>query len=363
MAVGTVSIGLFDKHVSPATTSYTDKISSHEAVQMWYVWDAVHYGNLARDYSTSLKPLLAESHRDGKTGYYLLRWLPLYPILVKILTITTSLNIPYSQLLISNAACLLALYLFYRLIRIDENDEFGRTVVAILILLPTSFIFSAALSESLFLALAIGSLYCARKQRWIGAGILAGLVALTRSEGFLMALPVLIEAFQQYGIGREKIRNYIKPIIAASLAVSGLLLFMLYCWMRTKNALAYVDSQFVEAGVKLGDPLVYVFHTLWSLKTMIPLGELIIIILTWKKLRWSYLAYAGIFLLIPLSIGNPPAGVGSLLRYIAVIFPVAIALGYLTRIKSLNGIIWTSLGIINGSLFILWVNWWTKYIL
>jgi hypothetical protein len=229
--------------------------------------------------------------------------------------------------------------------------------------LPASFIFSAALSESLFLVLAIGAMLAARKQRWLLAGVLGFLLALTRSEGFLIAFPLLIEATQQYGLRKETVRHFIKPVAAAAMSVTGLLLFMLYCYIRTKNPFAYVDSQFVEAGVKFGDPLIYIYHSFFTLRTFVILGELVAVILAWKKLRWSYLAYVFVFSFVTLDIGDPPAGVGSSLRYMAIIFPIAIAAGYLVRIKSLTNIIWITLGFINGAFFVLWANWWTKFIL
>jgi hypothetical protein len=363
VCVGDASIRLFDRRVPSATTGYTTKISRYTPVQMWYIWDASHYTDLAHQYSTSLKQLPIESQRDGKTGYYLLRWFPLYPLLAKFINALTSLSIPYAQLLISNLAFVIALYLFYKLLRFDENDTFARTVLALFIILPTSFIFSAALSESLFLVLAIGSLLAARQQRWLLAGLLGFFLALTRSEGFLIAVPLLTEAIQRYGLHRDRIKQFIKPFLAAILSISGLLLFMLYCWIRTRNAWAYVDSQFVEAGVKSGDPLVYIYHSFTGLRTFTILCEILAVIVTWKKLRWSYLAYVFVFSFVTLDIGNPPAGVGSSLRYMAIIFPIAIAAGYLVRIKSLSNFIWITLGFINGAFFIVWANWWTKFIL
>jgi hypothetical protein len=363
VVVGDTSIRLFDKRIPSATTSYTDTISKHTPVQMWYTWDSVHYGNLARDYSASLKQLPIESQRDGKKGYYLLRWFPLYPLIVKILSAVTSISIPYTQLVVSNVAFIVALYLLYKLVRLDEDDSFARTVLAFFILLPTSFVFSAAMSESLFLLLAIGCMYAARKQRWIIAGMLGFLLALTRSEGFLIALPLVVEAVQQYGFSKDRTKNYLKPILAAFLSVLGLLLFMLYCYIRTKNAFAYVSSQFVEAGVAFGDPLVYVYHTFLTLRTFVILCELAVVGLAWKKLRWSYLTYVFTFTFVVLDIGNPPAGVDSSLRYMAVVFPIALALGYLSKIKSLNNFIWIILGFANGAFFILWANWWTHFII
>jgi hypothetical protein len=363
VVIGDQAIRVIDEYTPPATTAYTAKISSHLPIQMWYVWDAVNYGNLAREYSTSLSQLHPTYDKNGEQGYYLLHWFPLYPLASKALSAVTDISIPYSQLLISNFSFILALYLLYKLMRFDEDDTFARTVVALLILLPASFIFSAALSESLFLALVIGSLYCARKQHWIWAGVLGFFLALTHAEGFLIAIPLLVEAMQQYGFNKQRLRNYIKPAIAGGIAVSGLLLFMLYCWIRTSNPFAYVDSQYDLTGLHISNPIVFLADYILKFKTLVMLGELLLVLVAWKKLRWSYTAFAIVWTVLTLSIESKSAGIGSSLRYMSVVFPVAIAAGYLTRVKSLNTVIWIGLGIVNGAFFILWANWWTKFII
>jgi hypothetical protein len=361
--VGDEGVRSFDLYVPPATTAYTTTISSHLPIQMWYIWDAPNYGNLAREYSTSLSVLKPSYDVNGTKGYYLLHWFPLYPLLSKGVSSLTSLSIPYSQLVVSNLAFIVALYLLYKLIRIDEKEEFSRNVVALLVLLPTSFIFSAALSESLFLALAVASLYFARKQRWILAGVMGFLLALTHAEGFLMALPLLVEALQQYGIDKRDIKKYIKPLIACATTVAGILIFMVYCWIRTKNPFAYVDSQKDLTGLKVGNPLIFLYHYLFKFKTLVALGEVILVLSVWRKVRWSYIAYTLTMIVVVLSISSKTAGIGSILRYVSVLFPVAIAAAYLAKNKLMNPLVWMTLGILNGAFFILWVNWWTKFII
>jgi hypothetical protein len=136
---------------------------------------------------------------------------------------------------------------------------------------------------------------------------------------------------------------------------------MIYCWARTKNAFAYVDSAKIGGGVTLGDPFYYLLHNLFKLRTLIVLAEAALIALAWKKLRWSYIAFSIIYVLIAFSIAN--GAVASMLRYTSFLFPVAIAVGYLMKRQSLANYLWVGLGILNGALFILWVNWWTGFII
>jgi Gpi18-like mannosyltransferase len=367
LTIGFVSIRRFDRFVPAGTTTYATKISSHLPIQMWYIWDSVNYGNLARQYSASLAPLHAIAQRGADKEYYLLHWFPLYPLTIKAVHGITHLSIPYSQLLISNVAFIVAMYLLYKLMRVDENHAFARTVVAFLVLLPTSFLFSSALSEALFLALAIAAIYYARTQRWIWAGVMGFLLALTHAQGFLIAIPLAVEAIQQYGIPRkitrELLMQYIKPVTGTFIAVCGLFLFMFYCWLRTKNLFAYIDSQFAGTGLALGNPFMHAYENFFRIRTIIILSELAMILLAIKRLRWSYTTYAIIFTLVTLGVEGKTAGIGSSLRYMAIVFPVAIAAGYLARVKWLTNPLWITFGILNGTFFILWVNWWTRFII
>ncbi len=360
--IGDISIRVFNQYVPSSLTAYPVRISKYLPIQMWYPWDSVHYGNLARLYNFSLSPLKPTLQHGGKGAYYMLHWFPLYPIAGKLVHLLMRISIPYSLLMISNLCFLASLYLIYKLVRFDgEDDGFARRVVAIVILLPTSFIFSAALSESFFLLLAVTALYFARTQRWIMAGLFGFLLALTRSEGFLIVIPLLAEALQQYGFKLRNVKRYTKPAIAISVTVLGVLSFMLYSWVRTKDVFAYVHSQQLASSVSLGNPFSYLFHNLLKFRTLIVLGELAIIASVWRKLRWSYLAYAVVFTFITLAVGNSAAA--SVLRYISVVFPVAIGVGYLMKKQTVANTMWIGLGLLNGALFILWVNWWTGFII
>jgi hypothetical protein len=362
ISLGDITLRIFNQYIPSSSMAYQDKISSHIPIQMWYVWDAVHYGNLAKLYNFSLSKLPVDHTVAGKSSYYLLHWFPLYPVTGKLLNLITHISIPYSLIIVSNLAFLISLILIYKLVMTDDKDnKLARRIVAVMILLPTSFIFSAALSESMFLALALAAIYSARKQKWIFAGVFGFLLALTRSEGFLIAIPLIVEAIQQYGVKPIKLKNYVKPFIACLTTVLGLAVFMIYCWARTKNAFAYVDSAKIGGEVTLGDPFYYLLHNLFKLRTLIVLAEAALIALAWKKLRWSYIAFSIIYVLIAFSIAN--GAVASMLRYTSFLFPVAIAVGYLMKRQSLANYLWVGLGILNGALFILWVNWWTGFII
>lgn len=362
VGIGDVAVRVLNQDVPAAKTAYSRQISTLLPIQMWYTWDSVHYGNLAAEYDLSLGRLAPTDTVGNVKTYYLLHWFPLYPWIVKIISVVTFVSIPYVQLLLNNALFIAALYLLYRLLRHDEDDTFGRQALAFFILLPTSFIFSAGMTEALFLFLSLASLVAARQRRWPLAGLLGGLLALTRSEGFLIALPLLFEALQQYGRPTKQWRLYIRPLIACLLCGSGLGLFLLYSWVRTGTPLAYVDSQTVGSAITVHNPLLYLLENVLKLRSLIILAEVGLVAIIWRKLRWSYLVYAAIFTAVALSVAD--SAVASSLRYVSFIFPVGIAAAYLGQYRQWAAqYLWVGLGIIHGGLFILWVCWWTGFII
>lgn len=329
---------------------------------MWYLWDSAHYTRLAQDYSFSLSKLQPNVERDGKFQYHLLSWFPLYPIAGRTMHEVTRISIPLSLIIISNISFLVALYFFYRLVRIDHSEKFSRLAIAILFLLPTSFIFSSALSEALFLLLAVLTMYFARRGLWLTAGLTAIALALTRSVGFIICIPLAVEALQQYGIPQKtNWRPFIRPFIACILAVLGLVLFMAYCWVRTGNAFAYTDSEYAFWGITFHNPLTYILTTLSQLKTILILVEMALLVILWRTVRLSLVIYGILFALAAVTPGSYFAAMSEL-RYTAILFPVAIAIAALAEKPQLTPYVWATLGIVQGMLFIMWVNWWTVYI-
>jgi len=96
-------------------------------------------------------------------------------------------------IIISNIAFIGVLILLFRLtIRELDSESAVRTIVYLAIF-PTSFFLLAAYSESLFILLAVGSIYSARKDRIWLAGCLGLLASLTRLTGLVLVLPLAYE--------------------------------------------------------------------------------------------------------------------------------------------------------------------------
>jgi hypothetical protein len=186
------------------------------AVTGWESADALWYLRIAsQGYATD----------DGSGAFF-----PLYPLLVRAVGGLTGGRWLLAAYVVSNVALVVALVLLHRLTARELSASMARKAVLYLCAFPTGFFLFAPYSESLFLALAIGTLYAARTQRWAVAAALGLLAAMTRSPGFLLALPLAIEALLQYRASRRS-RVLLQGAGAGLATVGGLVAYLAF-WER-----------------------------------------------------------------------------------------------------------------------------------
>ncbi|MER6026018.1 hypothetical protein [Streptomyces sp. NPDC001851] len=155
---------------------------------------------------------------------------PLYPGLIRALTTILPFTPGQAALLIAWTAAGVAAYGVY----VIGHHLYGRGVatalVALWAALPHSVELTIAYTESLFAALAIWSLYCVLKGRWLWAGALAALAGLSRPSGFAIAGAVSLAA--GYEALRQRGRVPVSLWAGAVLAPLGWLGYVL--WVGTR---------------------------------------------------------------------------------------------------------------------------------
>jgi hypothetical protein len=134
---------------------------------------------------------LAVATNGYGAGKDLTAFYPLYPALIHVSSWFVGSPIT-AGFLISLATFVGALYATYALVRLDFSEDVAVATVLLLAFFPTSLFFSAVYSESLFLLLSVATIYEARRSRWIWAGVLGFLAALTRNSGVFLIVPVAI---------------------------------------------------------------------------------------------------------------------------------------------------------------------------
>lgn len=284
-------------------------ITLTDFLSIWSVWDSSWYLEIATTgYSTAVNYL-------GEANY---AFFPLYPMLIRL----ASVNGDYllSGLLVSNICLLIACVYLYKFVALDSPDGTALRSIKYLFLFPTAFLFSAVLSESLFLALAIACLYYARKGKWPLAGVLGFFIALSRPPGVIIVLPLLYEYFRQSGFK-------IKPdALLLLLPPIGLSLYAAYNWHLTGDPLGFVHIMATWGGQPTL-PFTEIINRInhqnkWILfGALYTCGAIGLMIAFARKVDFGAWLLGVLLIMIPLF--TTQSGF-SMLRYITVVFPLFI---------------------------------------
>jgi len=139
--------------------------------------------------------------KDGEKAIALVFY-PLYPMLMRLLGFVTG-DLALAGQIISRVSYCAASVLLYELILLDGTERQAWDGVLLMALYPYSMFVLGVFTEGLFLALTIGGLLAIRKRKFIAAGILGFLAALTRTQGMLLAFPA-VYALITARLGGEK---------------------------------------------------------------------------------------------------------------------------------------------------------------
>jgi hypothetical protein len=129
---------------------------------------------------------------------------PLYPIVVRLVSYLTFGDVAVAGVIVSNVAFVAALVVLYRLAVPHLGHDVAVRSLAFVALAPGAVAFAMAYTDSLFLLLAAGAFLAAEQRRWWLMAVLYGLATLTRPQGILLGLPLLILILQATGGWRDR---------------------------------------------------------------------------------------------------------------------------------------------------------------
>ena len=359
---------------------------------IWGVWDSGWYLRIAEfGYSNIISNKLATLEQANYAFF------PLYPLLMNLLEKVVR-NYYISGLLIANISLIVACVYLYKLARLDFDQKTSLRTIQYCLLWPVAFIFSGVFTESLYLALAIAAFYYARKSNWLLACILGFFLALTRSLGALIVIPLLYEYLRTKSVSISSLpRNLLtaddnkplhslahstglratlsftewvgctrsvgveksgigKEIFYFLLVPAGLGLFSYYNYILTKNPFAFLEIQGAW-GRQLVNPIRLIvgglFHgdTTSIFNSLFVLLVVVLVTIFYKKIRGSYLIFIAYSIIVPLL-----TGLESLPRYILVIFPLFILLAQITKNKFVNYSLSTALFLAQCALMVFWTT-------
>jgi hypothetical protein len=136
---------------------------------------------------------IAQSGYTAKSSAFF----PLYPLLLRPFGPDEN-AMALAGCVISNLCFAIALWLFWKLSRLQFERVLCRKMLWVLALFPAGVYSMAVYTESLFLMLSLSAFYLARTNRWVWVAPLGLLAALTRNAGPILAASLLLEWWLQH---------------------------------------------------------------------------------------------------------------------------------------------------------------------
>ena len=179
------------------------------SIWSWGGFDGIHYLTIAE---------------SGYVADFTQAFFPLFPWIIGLVVKYLSLNFLYSALLVGNLSLLIAVCLFWRLLRIDFKSDQSRQIILSLLLFPTAFFLGAVYGEAFFLCLVFGSFLAARRKKWLLAGVIGSMAAATRLVGIFLLPSLAVE----YWLQLKESGSLVKPS-KSSMIIPVILAFVRCC--------------------------------------------------------------------------------------------------------------------------------------
>jgi Gpi18-like mannosyltransferase len=312
---------------NPSYQQYVDQgwfMSPYSFIDIWSRWDSRWYMDIImHGYVVT---------EDIQSTYSTVAFFPLFPLLVKLFSflLPGAINSPtiltIIGLILNNLLFITSLYFIYQLMdQFFQNQAWNKAVIVLIMAYPGSFYFSCFYTESLFLFLAVMSVWFAKKENWLLSAISCGLLAVTRPQGILMAIPISILLLQSM---QWKIKNFPRKALWLLLIPIPLFIFLFYMRFVTGDFLAPITAQ-AAWGKETGNFKLNFIDWLFTpqpdvfkidaLMTYLFIG--LSIYALFKLPSVAYGLFALFVLIVPVVSGTSV----SMTRYIAVAFPAFMA--------------------------------------
>lgn len=287
---------------------------------VWQRWDVLHYQAIAeRGYQAFETSLFTP---------------PLYPVLIRLVSLPLKGNTLLAGLIVSAVFCAASFITFHRLAQFELGDrQLADRTVFYFAIFPTSFFLFAPYTESLFMLGAVSCLLALRQNKWLVAGAWGMLAACSRLTGMIMLFPITWAAWEHWKRTREW-----KAWLAPALTLFAAILFPLYSWLGLRKSIfapfeaqsARFHGGFTLPGLNMLAALRQFFLNRYAFTNFWDLVFMLIFLgcgfLVWKQLPRLYGIYYFGFIVIYLTRIADIYPLLSMMRYVLALFPAFLVL-------------------------------------
>lgn len=335
LRVVSLVVGFLAFYLRPATRGIVAVTSlTSFFLSPWYVWDVQYYVEIVR--------------HGYQPGAPTPNFHPLYPWIATLVAVVIREPL-VSLLIVSSVAGLLLVVYFYRLSRLDINEEQAWQATALLLTWPVSVALFVPYTESLFLLLSVYCLFAARQRKFWLAGLAGGLASLTRQQGLFLVVPLAWEIWES---SERRWANVLRNGLSVLLVPAGYAVWIVYRLVAINDMhpdfsspQKFIHSVMVSpASYTIIDDHEFLppwtamwkaFNVMWrgqppdGAYVDLALGVVFIglFVLSWRYLRTTYRLYCIVIVLVSLSFFsghiNPFI---ALPRHLLLAFPVFIGL-------------------------------------
>ena len=283
-------------------------------------WDGAFYADIAQHgYAALPEPAL--------------RFFPLTPLLGRAVG-WLGAGPRVGVVIVANLAALVAGTLLVLLVRREGFAAGVATRSAWLVALaPSAFVLVLGYAEAVFLALAVGIFLAARGRRWLVVVLLGVLAGLSRPGGFVVAVPIAIEAVRTWRAA--PVAERLQSIAATVSPFVGAALFLAWVDREFGDALlpfrvqtrANLKGSFTDPVSSIADAVDGLFHGHVGTGLHVPwmIVAVVLVVLAFRRLPASYGAFAAVSVASAVTSSN----LDSFERYALGAFPIVIVVALL----------------------------------
>jgi hypothetical protein len=287
-------------------------------------WDGLWYMEIVRHgYPTSIPPDVTYFQLEARAAFF-----PLFPMVARVLDWVVPGGDTFAALGLNLVLAVAGMIVVGHLARRLYDNDVAERAMVLFAVFPGSFVLSYAYAEALLILLAALCLWFLLDERWMLAGVAAGLATATRPNGIALVAACAVAA----GIAIWRKRDW-WALIAPALAPIGFIGFQLFlnahaqerwAWFRVQREAWREGTSF--GATAMSNTLSFFTHPLASptdALTAASMGALLLGLwcLYRKRLPWPMVAYIAVVVILMLV----PATVTARPRFLFTAFPLFIS--------------------------------------